>query len=237
MNRLAYRPLGILVLSVLGGCPTPVSKTEAPQAQQTTTAVAAYSPLPKNTDTRARMGQAEVIDVGEVVVPVSQAEGQRAQADIRAGHHSTYSGTIVCTGCPGPFMVKVTQFVNPSPDDPRQAQADGPMPPTCGVGTHGANLRFPPIIVRQPGPFEISTPWHGGQVVLEVTEDTDNNGAPSPGERFVVLHEGGRISGREDRSGLMVNMDQAPPMVAVGKQAAEVAPSTGEASGQDRVSP
>ncbi len=234
MFRSVYIPLGLPLMIALVGCPTPVSTTQTPQMG---TATADYSPVPKNTEARARMGQAEVIDVGEVIVPVSQAAGQRAQADIRAGHHSTYSGTIVCTGCPGPFMIKVSQFVNPSPDDPRQAQADGPMPPTCGVGTHGANIRFPPVVVQSTGPFAISTPWHGGQVVIEVTEDTDGNGAPSPGERFVVLHEGGRISGREDRAGLVVNMDQAPPMVAIGKQAAKVAQSAGEASGQDRVSP
>jgi hypothetical protein len=218
----------------LSGCPTPIHEPTL-QAQVTESgSVTAYSPLEKNTEPKANTGQAEVIDVGELIVPINTERSRQAQAKIRAGHHRLYSGEIICNGCRGPFVVKITHFVNPSGDDPRQAQSDGPTAPTCGVGTHGANVRFPPILVASPGSFEIATPWHGGAVVLEVVEDKDGNGVPSAGEPFVVLHEDGGISGREDRAGLVVDMDKAPPMVTVGPAAVQVKELGGQS---DQISP
>jgi hypothetical protein len=210
----------------LTGCPTPIENTTAD-----------YSPVPTNTDARARTGQSKVIALKEVVMPTSAEESERAQAQIRAGHHSTYSGRIECSGCSGPFLVTVAQFVNPSPDDARLSAETNPMPPTCGVGTHGADLLFPPVLVFEPGPFEIVAPWHGGAVVIEVIEDTDGNAVPSPNERFVVLHDDGGISGREDRSGLVINLDSAPPMVAIGEKAPLVGRAAGAPPAADTVSP
>lgn len=204
----------------LSGCPTPI-RNPTLQAQGTENASgAAYSPIPKHINPKANTGQAEVIDIGEVIVPINTERSRRAQHKIREEHHSLYSGVILCDRCGGPFVVKITHFVKPSPSGPREPQSGRPTAPTCGIGTHGANVRFPPILVARPGSFEIATPWHGGAVVLEVVEDKDGNGVPSPGERFVVLHEGGGISGREDRAGLVVDMNKAPPMITVGQATA-----------------
>ena len=166
----------------LTGCPTPVENaTGSASGGGTTLAGSDYSPVPVTTDDRARTGQSQVIDLKEVVMPIKIQQSERAQAQIRADHHSTYSGRIDCTQCSGPFLVTVTQFVNPSPDDSRLSNEATPMSPTCGVGTHASDLHFPPVLIAKPGPFEIAAPWHGGAIVIEVVEDIDGSGAPSGG--------------------------------------------------------
>ena len=94
------------------------------------------------------------------------------------------------------------------------------------MGGHGADVRFPPVVVDKPGPFEIAFPWHGYPVVIEVLQDKNSDGQPQPGEPFAVLHEGGALMGNEDRRGLVVDFDNAPQMVGDGS-AAPVGPTDG----------
>jgi hypothetical protein len=71
-------------------------------------------------------------------------------------------------------------------------------------------VEFPGITLESAGPFDIAIPWHGGPVVIEAVEDLNSDGLPSPGERMTVVHEDGAISGRESRSGFIVNFDSTP---------------------------
>jgi hypothetical protein len=186
-----------------------------------------YSPIGGEEPLQARMGQTTMQDAPETVIATSKARGEQMQADIRKGHHSLFSGVIRCKECTGPFIVRVMAFVKPSPTAAVKIE-DGapPQPPTCGVGGHGSDIRFPPVIVETAGPFEIAFPWHGYPVVIEVHEDINGDGRPTPGEGFTVLHEGGALMGNEDRSGLVVDIDVAPAMVGDGS-AAPVNPDGG----------
>jgi hypothetical protein len=168
----------------------------------------------------ARMGQTVVPDQPGGQSSVTAAQAAAHQERIRAGHHTVFSGNVVCDGCKGPFILKVGAFVRPSPTaSSDQSKGGTPQAPACGVGGHGADVRFPPIVVSQPGPFEIAFPWHGYPVVIEVHEDSNGDGSPGIGERFAVLHEGGALMGNEDQSGLRVNLDRAPQMVGDGSAA------------------
>lgn len=198
------------------GCPQ--STDDAPQS--TNASVAEYSPVSTDVPLEARMGQTVISDQpgGKSSISVSQAAA--LQERVRAGHHTVFSGTVVCKGCAGPFVLKVGAFVRPSPTaSSDQSNGGTPQAPSCGVGGHGADVRFPPIVVEKPGPFEIAFPWHGYPVVVEVHEDSNRDGSPDIGERFAVLHEGGALMGNEDLSGLEINLDQAPQMVGDGSAA------------------
>ena len=187
--------------AVVMGCPTPVD------TQPGAVGDADYSPVPRPVEATARSGQIQVQQSPERMVAAPRVEMVEAQAHIRAGHHTTYSGEIICAGCEGPFQVRVQAFITPSAG--REGAANL-KPPTCSVGAHGANVKFPAIVVDRPGPFTIAIPWHGAPVVIEVVEDKNGDGVPSPGERLTVVHEDGAISGREDKSGIRVNFDSTP---------------------------
>ena len=166
------------------------------------------------------MGQTVISDQPGGKSSITASQAAALQERVRAGHHTVFSGTVVCKGCSGPFVLKVGAFVRPSPTaSSDQSNGGTPQAPSCGVGGHGADVRFPPIIVEKPGPFEIAFPWHGYPVVVEVHEDSDRDGSPDIGERFAVLHEGGALMGNEDLSGLEINLDQAPQMVGDGSAA------------------
>ena len=166
------------------------------------------------------MGQTVVSDQPGGTSSITPVQAAALQEKIRAGHHTVFSGEVVCNGCTGPFIVKVGAFVRPSPTaSSDQSNGGTPQAPACGVGGHGADVRFPPIVVERPGPFEIAFPWHGYPVVIEVHEDSNGDGTPGMGERFAVLHEGGALMGNEDLTGLEINLDRAPQMVGDGSAA------------------
>ncbi|MEC8191965.1 MAG: hypothetical protein VX944_00015 [Myxococcota bacterium] len=199
------------------GCPQPVEQSAAPAS---TTAAVAYSPISTDVPLEARMGQTVVSDQPGGTSSITAKQADELQAKIRAGHHTVFSGEVVCSGCTGPFILKVGAFVRPSPTaSSDQSNGGTPQAPACGVGGHGADVRFPPIVVAKPGPFEIAFPWHGYPVVVEVHEDSNGDGTPGLGERFAVLHEGGALMGNEDQTGLEVNLDRAPQMVGDGSAA------------------
>ncbi|MGB0640305.1 MAG: hypothetical protein ACPGTU_13270 [Myxococcota bacterium] len=210
----------LISLLMVVGCPQPVS-TNSPSASSTDGSQSvSYSPVAGEEALEARMGQTTMQVAPETVIATSKSLGEKMQAEIRSGHHSMFSGKILCSTCSGPFIVKIMAFVKPSPTAAVTIEDGGaPQPPTCGVGGHGSDVRFPPIIVDKPGPFEIAFPWHGYPVVIEVHQDSNGDGRPTPGEPFTVLHEGGALMGNEDRSGLVVDMDAAPPMVGDGSAA------------------
>jgi hypothetical protein len=173
------------------------------------------------------MGQTLVTEVTEPVRRAIKKQTEAQQKLIRAEHHTVFSGTLKCADCSGPFLVKVAAFIRPTPTAQVSIGEGGdPQPPTCGVGGHGADVRFPPIIVEQDGPFEIAFPWHGYPVVVEVLHDKNGDGQPQLGEPFAVLHEGGALMGNEDRDGLVVDFNKAPQMVGDGN-AAPVGPAGG----------
>lgn len=217
------KSMPFFLVGLLAGCPQPVSVTTAtPEGSQ-----ASYSPLDGGPPPEALMGQTLVTEVTESVGRATKAQTEAMQQQIRAGHHTLFTGALKCGGCSGPFLVKVAAFIRPTPTAQVTIGEGGdPQPPTCGVGGHGADVRFPPVIVDQPGPFEIAFPWHGYPVVVEVLHDKNGDGQPQPGEPFAVLHEGGALMGNEDRDGLVVDFDKAPQMVGDGA-AAPVGPSGG----------
>jgi hypothetical protein len=186
---------------MVAGCPTPVDTSLSEAAQ------GAYSPLGATAETQPPSGQIRIQEHPEKLVVVSKLEEAEAQLRIRAGHHTVFTGEIICTGCPGPFYVQVQAFITP-----RAGRSDNEnlAPPTCSVGSHGADVQFPGIRLESAGPFDIAIPWHGRPVVIEVVEDQNSDGLPSPGERLTVVHEDGAISGRESRSGIIVDFDSTP---------------------------
>ena len=217
------KSLRILPMVLMLGCPETV-QTETQPAQNSE---AVYSPMDGGPPAEALMGQTQVTALPEKVQPASQKTSEAQQAQIRAGHHTTFSGELRCDGCTGPFVVKVAAFIQPTPTAQVTIPEGGaPQPPTCGVGGHGADVRFPPIWVERPGPFEIAFPWHGYPVVIEVLHDKNGDGQPQPGEPFAVLHDGGALMGNESRDGLVVDFNKAPQMVGDGT-AAPVGPSSG----------
>ena len=204
-----------LIVSIMG-CPQ--STDDAPQS--TNASVAEYSPVSTDVPLEARMGQTVISDQPGGKSSINASQAAALQERVRAGHHTVFSGTVVCKGCSGPFVLKVGAFVRPSPTaSSDQSNGGTPQAPSCGVGGHGADVRFPPIVVEKPGPFEIAFPWHGYPVVVEVHEDSNRDGSPDIGERFAVLHEGGALMGNEDLSDLEINLDQAPQMVGDGSAA------------------
>ena len=200
----------------IAGCPQPVE--QAPGASSAT--AVEYSPVSTDVPLEARMGQTVISDQPGGQSSITSSQAAALQERVRAGHHTVFSGEVVCSGCSGPFVVKVGAFVRPSPTASADPSNGGtPQAPTCGVGGHGADVRFPPIVVDRPGPFEIAFPWHGYPVVIEVHEDTNRDGSPDLGERFAVLHEGGGLMGNEDLTDLEINLDRAPQMVGDGSAA------------------
>ena len=166
------------------------------------------------------MGQTTVSELPEPVPSASKAYTEGEQKKIRAQHHTVFKGEVRCPGCAGPFILKVAAFIQPTPTAQVNIGEGGEaQPPTCGVGGHGADVRFPPIVVDTPGPFDYAFPWHGYPVVVEVVHDKNGNGQPEPGEPFAVLHDGGGLMGNEDREGLIIDFAKAPQMVGDGKAA------------------
>ena len=218
MKRMTF-----LSIWMLTGCPQPVpTSEEPPEGTQAT-----YSPLDGGPPPEALMGQTKVTALPEPVPTATKAYTEGEQARIKKEHHTVFAGTLNCEGCSGPFIVKIGAFINPTPTAQATIGEGGdPQPPTCGVGGHGADVRFPPVVVDKPGPFEIAFPWHGYPVVIEVLHDKNSDGQPQPGEPFAVLHEGGALMGNEDRRGLVVDFDNAPQMVGDGS-AAPVGPTDG----------
>ncbi len=217
------KSMQFFLVGFLSGCPETVqTTTESPDATQ-----ASYSPLDGGPPPEALMGQTLVTEVNQPVPVATKASTETQQKQVRAGHHTVFSGALKCEGCSGPFIVKVAAFIRPTPTAQVSIGEGGdPQPPVCGVGGHGADVRFPPIIVEQPGPYEIAFPWHGYPVVVEVLHDKNGDGQPQPGEPFAVLHEGGALMGNEDREGLVVDFNKAPQMVGDGV-AAPVNPADG----------
>ena len=205
----------LCLMGVLVGCPTPIE--DPAERPGSASPQAAYTPIQGDISTTAQSGQIRVIESPEKMIAAPKTQMLEAQARIRAGHHTTFSGEIVCSGCTGPFQVRVQAFITP------RSGRDGDenlKPPTCSVGSHGANVEFPGIVVAKPGSFTIAIPWHGAPVVIEVVEDKNGDGMPSPGERLTVVHEDGAISGREDKSGIRVDFD-ATPMIDPGQVQAD----------------
>jgi hypothetical protein len=211
MNRLMLSFCAVLV-----GCPQPIpTSVESPKGE-----AAAYSPVDQTLPPGARMGQTIMTQPPAPAPAVTSEWSESTQKAIRAGHHTVFKGEIRCEQCTGPFIVKVGAFVRPSPTaNADQSNGGTPQAPTCGVGGHGADVRFPPVLVERPGAFDFAFPWHGYPVVLEVHEDSDQDGHAEVGERFAVLHEGGALMGNEDMDGLVVDFDQAPQMVGEGDAA------------------
>jgi len=134
-----------------------------------------------------------------------QPNSEEAQAKIRAGDHVTMEGQILCADCKGQLVVNVAPFVEPS--DAAPSGPDGA--PTAAPGSEG--VEFAPVVVKSAGAFQIAVPKHAGKVVLEVIDDVDGNGLPSPGERLAVLHEQGRLVANKNHSGLKVDFGQSLP--------------------------
>jgi len=211
MNRLL-----LSICAVLVGCPQPI----ADPVESAKGEAKVYSPVDQTLPPQARMGQTTTTHPPDPAPPVTREWSESTQAAVRAAHHTVFKGEIRCAQCTGPFIVKVGAFVRPSPTaNADQSNGGTPQAPTCGVGGHGADVRFPPVLVERPGAFEFAFPWHGYPVVLEVHEDLDQDGNPEIGERFAVLHEGGALMGNEDMDGLVVDFDQAPQMVGEGDAA------------------
>jgi hypothetical protein len=131
-----------------------------------------------------------------------QPTPEEAQAKIRAGDHVLISGEIVCTDCKGQLVVNVAPFVEPSLSEP--------LGPTGSTPT-GEGVEFAPMIVKGAGAFQIAVPKHAGKVVLEVIDDVDGNGLPSPGERLAVLHQLGKLTADKNHSGLKVDFSKKVP--------------------------
>ena len=140
MKSLQFFPMALMF-----GCPETVQTEQQPTENNE----AVYSPMDGGPPAEALMGQTEVTALPEKVQPANQKTSETQQAQMRAGHHTTFSGELRCDGCTGPFVVKVAAFIQPTPTAQVTIPEGGaPQPPTCGVGGHGADVRFPPGRLR-----------------------------------------------------------------------------------------
>jgi hypothetical protein len=124
---------------------------------------------------------------------MSSAESQTLVKD---GPHITLSGEILCTSCKGKLVFNVTPFQDPENSDTKAPEKQ---------------MVFQPVVLDGAGAFNVAVPKHKGKLVIEVLDDQDGNGRPSPGEPFAVLHEHGKIGGRKSHTGLTVDFSQTPP--------------------------
>ena len=119
-----------------------------------------------------------------------------AQALVKEGPHITLSGEILCTSCKGSLVLNVSPFQDPEGGDTKAPNKQ---------------LQFQSVLLDGPGAFNVAVPKYAGKLVIEVLDDQDGNGRPSPGEPFAVLHEHGKIGGRKSHTGLTVDFSQTPP--------------------------
>jgi hypothetical protein len=201
-------PLALLI----AGCPTPPESSvgggapsgQAPGGGGGQGGVVA--PTPAEVDTTAKSG-AFVITALPDEMKNRPADGDQltpeaAQAKVLAGDHITIKGQIVCSDCQGQLVVSVAPFVEPSDSEPAG--------PDEGIPVDEA-MEFAPVVVRSVGSFEIAVPRHDGKVVLEVIDDVDGNGLPSPGERLAVVHRQGKLIANKNHVGLKVDFGQNLP--------------------------
>jgi hypothetical protein len=131
---------------------------------------------------------------GAGVIPDADLEPKFSQEELADGN--TISGTLVCGDCSGKLLVRVL-----------------PPPPDQGGQDEGIVL----ITARSfdaAGAFEIKVPADRKEVVLQIVEDSDDNGKPSAGERMGLPVDGPvKVAG--DVTGVTLEVGVFPQMPAV----------------------
>jgi len=203
-----WTPLALLLV----GCPTPPESSVgggagsnlAPAGGGEGGGVAA--PMPSSVDESSGKGAFVITELPEELknrpADGDQPTSEEAQAKVRAGDHITMKGRIICSDCKGQLVVNIAPFVEPTEGEPA-----GPQ----GESGSATGMQFAPVVVKASGPFEIAVPRYSGKVVLEVIDDVDGNGLPSPGERLAVVHRMGKLTADKDHKGIKVRFGSDGP--------------------------
>jgi hypothetical protein len=110
----------------------------------------------------------------------------------------------VCGDCSGQLLVRVL-----------------PPPPDQG-GTDEGIVLITAKTFEAAGAFEIKVPADREAVVLQIVEDADGNGKPSPGERM-GLPVDGPVALAGDVSGIQLEVGVFPQMPAVDQAGSQIA--------------
>ena len=115
------------------------------------------------------------------------------------GPHVTFSGTIQCHTCIEPLLFSVIRL-----------DSTGSSPRLGSLA--GGSGRVPLVTARvSAGPFSVIVPQVKVPVAIELLVDTNNDGVPSVGERYVqVLDPKNPLRTDLDRTGLLLDASDRP---------------------------
>ena len=135
-----------------------------------------------------------------------------SQDAIKEKDHVTISGSIECKGedCEKPMLVRVTPFTAPDMKDGKQKNPEydkevveeepkDKLPETDELIQELQDGVITSAKVESPNAFSLVTPKSNNPVVLELIIDSNGDGYPSPGEKFVIYEGGGGIIPNKDQ--------------------------------------
>ncbi len=138
-------------------------------------------------------------------LPEAELEPEFTQ-DQLAGKGVKVSGELVCEGCAGKLLVRVL-----------------PPPPDEAGGGEGELRLITSRSFDAPGAFEILVPADEKSVVLQVVDDANSDGRPSPGERMGMPVDGPvKVDGPV--SGIRLEVGKFPEAPAVDPMGNTLAP-------------